>query len=150
MRSFPLKSKRRSLMIKHWGLHSRKLGIFPQCSIFQTMPNYIIIIRTWSIISSCHVGNFWCMLYYNFLLFSHFLLFFFLLLKIPMLWAALLACSGSDFQLLKFWKFSSTELRSSRTIQRFLPTFLSTIHRPRWAQNRHTSRPTLRHVSRGK
>ena len=150
MRSFPLKSKRRSLMIKHWGLHSRKFGIFPQCSIFQTMPNYIIIIRTWSIISSCHVGNFWCMLYYNFLLFSHFLLFSFLLSKIPMLWAALLACSGSDFQLLKFWKFSSTELRSSRTIQRFLPTFLSTIHRPRWAQNRHTSRPTLRHVSRGK
>ena len=149
MRSFPLKSKRRSLMIKHWGLHSRKFRIFPQCSIFQTMPNYIIIIRTWSIISSCHVGNFWCMLYYSFLLFSHFLLFFFLLLKIPMLWAALLACSGSDFQLLKFWKFSSTEL-SSRTIQRFLPTFLSTIHRPRWAQNRHTSRPTLRHVSRGK
>ena len=81
MGSFPLKSKRRSLMIKHWGLHSRKFGIFPQCSIFQTMPNYIIIIRTWSIISSCHVGNFWCMLYYNFLLFSHFLLFFFFIIK---------------------------------------------------------------------
>ena len=47
MRSFPLKTKRRSLMIKHRGLNSRKFRVFPQSLCFEAVSYYMVIIGTW-------------------------------------------------------------------------------------------------------
>ena len=45
--SFPLKTKRRSLMIKHRGLNSRKFRVFPQSLCFKAVSYYMVIIGTW-------------------------------------------------------------------------------------------------------